>query len=204
MCYACPHTLHVISTRRHRWNIQNVRINEFKSNEVWFVNSSPYYLRIPSRATTYRSLNAIMTLVKQGYVWEMSKIKCTKAGRYSDCTVRGSNCQTQWPLACWDCGFESRRGNGCLCCTVKDLRQNARKARRINKYRWSRKRVQEGKKIAVGGGGGWDFPHPSRPALGLTQRPVKCVPGLFLGGKAEGAWRCHPSHSSPLGLHGLS
>ena len=19
-----------------------------------------------------------------------------------------------WPLACWDCGFESRRGHGCL------------------------------------------------------------------------------------------
>jgi len=31
---------------------------------------------------------------------------------------------SQWPLACWDCGFESRRGNGCLsivnvvCCRV--------------------------------------------------------------------------------------
>jgi hypothetical protein len=23
-------------------------------------------------------------------------------------------CRSQWPLACWDCGFESRRGQGCL------------------------------------------------------------------------------------------
>ena len=22
-------------------------------------------------------------------------------------------------LACWDCGFESRRGNGCILCVVK-------------------------------------------------------------------------------------
>jgi len=32
---------------------------------------------------------------------------------------------SQWPLAGWDCGFESRRGNGCLsivnvvCCQVE-------------------------------------------------------------------------------------
>ena len=23
-----------------------------------------------------------------------------------------------WPLACWDCGFESCRGHGYLCCVV--------------------------------------------------------------------------------------
>jgi len=32
-----------------------------------------------------------------------------------------------------------------------------------------------------------DFPHPSTPVLGSTQRPVQCVAGLFPGGKAAGA-----------------
>jgi len=33
---------------------------------------------------------------------------------------------------------------------------------------------------------GWDFPHLSRPALGLTLLPTQCVQGLIPGGKATG------------------
>ena len=36
---------------------------------------------------------------------------------------------------------------------------------------------------------GRDFSHPSIPVLGLTQTSMQCVPGLFPGRKAAGAWR---------------
>jgi hypothetical protein len=41
-----------------------------------------------------------------------------------------------------------------------------------------------------------DFPHPSRPALGPTQSPVRLVPSLFHGFKAVGTWRWPPTPSS--------
>ena len=42
---------------------------------------------------------------------------------------------------------------------------------------------------------GRDFPLPPRPALGLTNPPLWWVPGLFLGGKAVGAWHWPPTPS---------
>jgi hypothetical protein len=35
---------------------------------------------------------------------------------------------------------------------------------------------------------GRNIPQLSRPALGPTQPPIQCVPGLFPEGKAAGAW----------------
>jgi hypothetical protein len=39
------------------------------------------------------------------------------------------------------------------------------------------------------GGGGRDFPHLSRPALGPTDPPIQWVPGRSLRRKAAEAWR---------------
>jgi hypothetical protein len=42
---------------------------------------------------------------------------------------------------------------------------------------------------------GRDFPHPSKPVLWPTQRPIQWVPDPFPGGKAFGAW-CWPNTPS--------
>jgi len=33
---------------------------------------------------------------------------------YNSYSVRNNKCRPRWPLACWDCGFESHRGHGSL------------------------------------------------------------------------------------------
>jgi hypothetical protein len=43
-------------------------------------------------------------------------------------------------------------------------------------------------------GGGREFPHLPRPALGPTQSPVKWETGLFPGGKRPGGGINHPPH----------
>ena len=64
--------------------------------------------------------------------------------------VRVPICGSQWPsglrrgstvLAYWDCGFESRRGHGCLCCVCCTVRtKGTDRTIRTNQYRQSTER----------------------------------------------------------------
>ena len=45
------------------------------------------------------------------------------------------------PLACWDCGFEFRRGHGCLCCVCCTIRTKGKA--RTKQYRQSTEREQK-------------------------------------------------------------
>jgi hypothetical protein len=91
--------------------------------------------------------------------------------------------ESLWPIACWDCGFESCRGHGCLCCRgisnmrTKDIKVNDGRRNERNKKNEKKCRRKR------------DFPHSSRPALGLIQPSIHWVSCLFVGGKPAGAWR---------------
>ena len=51
---------------------------------------------------------------------------------------------------------------------------------------------------AIESGWGRNFPHLSRPAMGLTQPPVKWVPGLGRGQRATGGVTLNPRPSSAV------
>jgi hypothetical protein len=55
----------------------------------------------------------------------------------------------------------------------------------LSRYSDSLRTERSGDPVTVG----IDIPHPFRLALKLTQPRIKCVPGLFPGVKAVGAWR---------------
>jgi hypothetical protein len=61
----------------------------------------------------------------------------------ADPSGRAVHSKGLWPIACWDCGFESRRGHGylcCFCCTI-----STKGKARTNQYRQSTEREQKKK-----------------------------------------------------------
>ena len=100
-------------------------------------------------------------------------------------TVRGSKA-----IACWGCGFESRRGYGCLCCKY---RQKA-KCRTIKtktqvrlKYSVQENTKKKSRWVQI-------FPHASRPALGPTQPLSNACRVSFPGVKLPGRGVNHPPY----------
>ena len=77
-------------------------------------------------------------------------------------------------------------------------------------------RLATGQRSGIESWWGRDFPHPSRPALGPTQPPIRWVPSLYRGVKWPRRGVDHPPHlaprlkieqsytsAPPLGLHCL-
>ena len=126
--------------------------------------------------------------------WLRRKVLCIRKG-YQGSTVGiartggGDRSRSRWPLACWDCRFESRRGHVCLCCLLqnqKKKKQNAGQSRQRNKYGWSTKRIQENiKKFQWGR----DFLCPSRQPRGQPGHMHGCH-RVCRWGKTAGEWFC--------------